>query len=410
MKLRFGMLALFGLVMITASAMAQHPLRGPEGSGDAAGPEQPLRPQMPTITPRTIRQVPAEEPPAPPSAPKPPFTLTPKEEAEVDRVLNQWEQRGREVKTFDCGFTRWTYDLVFNPPEPGKEPTPKFTDTGVIKYAAPDRGLFKVEKTLKDKKEQPVNNARSDHWMCDGKSVFQYDPTKKQVVEHKLPAELQGKAIANSKLPFLFGAEAKVLKDRYWIRIVTPADVKNQIWLEAYPRYQREAADFHHVLFVINTEGMSPYYLRLVQPNEKDYTSYQFFDIVVNDPLRLFKGDPFRPFTPLGWQLVPDNTPQKRAPDGASPPTGRRRPKIAGCEPRPSCSAGPAALAPLSDATEIAYTVDSVRAFCARGLLANVAGTQGVPSAWKASLPDDLSGHAIGPACRGTRSVRLLLS
>ena len=90
---------------------------------------------------------------------------------------------------------------------------------------------------------------------------------KKQVEEHRLPPELQGKAIANSPLPFLFGAEAQKLKQRYFIRIVTPPDVQDQIWLEAYPRFQQDAANFHHAQFVITTRGMSPFALMLVDPN-----------------------------------------------------------------------------------------------------------------------------------------------
>jgi hypothetical protein len=105
-------------------------------------------------------------------------------------------------------------------------------------------------------------------------------------------------------LPFVFGAEAKQLKERYWIRLITPAEEKNQIWLEAFPRHQQDAANFHHAQFIITTEKMEPYALKIIQPNAKDSTTYRFFDIVVNDPLRLFKGDPFRAFTPLGWQRI----------------------------------------------------------------------------------------------------------
>ena len=141
----------------------------------------------------------------------------------------------------------------------------------------------------------PIDDTRAEHWICDGKSIFEYSPAKKQLIEHKLPPELQGKAIANSPLPFLFGAEAKKLKQRYFIRIVTPPDVKDQIWLEAYPRFQQDAANFHHAHSLSPRKEMSPFALKLVQPNGKDYTVYQFYDIVVNDPLRLFKGDPFRP-------------------------------------------------------------------------------------------------------------------
>ena len=58
---------------------------------------------------------------------------------------------------------------------------------------------------------------------------------------------------------------------------------------------------------------MSPFALKLIQPNKKDYMVYQFFDIVVNDPLRLFKGDPFRAFTPLGWQRIVEEPPAAQA-------------------------------------------------------------------------------------------------
>ena len=147
------------------------------------------------------------------------------------------------------------------------------------------------------------------------------------MIEHKLPPELQGKAIADSPLPFLFGAEAQKLKQRYWIRIVTPPDVKDQIWLEAYPRYQQDAANFHHAaVHHHHARGCRRIALKLVQPNGKDYTAYQFFDIVVNDPLRLFKGDPFRAFTPLGWQKIVEEPP----PAAPSPPPAQRRPAVVG--------------------------------------------------------------------------------
>ena len=132
---------------------------------------------------------------------------------------------------------------------------------------------------------------------------------KEQVEEHRLPPELQGKAIANSPLPFLFGAEAQKLKQRYFIRIVTPQGVQDQIWLEAYPRYQQDAANFHHAQFVITIRGMSPFALMLVDSNGQGHTNYQFYDIVVNDPWAIFHGDPFAPFTPRGWQFIPDTTP-----------------------------------------------------------------------------------------------------
>jgi len=276
MRIGFSAFVLSGLLLVASGVEAQtHPLRGPEAA----------------------RQPPAA--PQAPQAPQPPFTLSPAEQAQVDRVLNLWEQRSGKIKTFDCRFKRWIYDVVFGPP--GRA---KFVELGVLKYAAPDRGLFRVETADKDGKEAPIDDARAEYWISDGKSIFEHRPARKQIVEHQLPPEMQGKAIANSPLPFLFGAEAQKLRERYWIRIITPADVKDQIWLEAHPRFQQEAANFHHAEFIIKTEDFSPFALKLIQPNEKDYMVYQFYDIVVNDPLRLFKGDPFRPYAPLGWQKI----------------------------------------------------------------------------------------------------------
>ncbi|MBU4270752.1 MAG: TIGR03009 domain-containing protein [Planctomycetes bacterium] len=301
---RIVAIVLLGFALMTAAAFAQtHPQRGPD---------QPVRPRLPTLERRASR-LPAAQRPAPPQPPRPPFTLTPQQEAQVDRVLNLWEQRNRKIKTFDCRFKRWIYDAVFQTPQPNQPLQPKYVESGVIKFATPDRGLFRLETTEKDGREVPIEDHRAEHWICDGKSIFEYDPVKRQVIEHKLPPEIQGKAIADSPLPFMFGSEAKTLKQRYFIRIVTPRDAKDQIWLEAYPRFQQDTANFHHAQFIIAAQGMSPFALRIVEPNGKSYGVYQFHDIVVNDPLKFFQGNPFRPHTPLGWQLVPDESPSAQA-------------------------------------------------------------------------------------------------
>lgn len=283
--------ALLGLVLPTSGALAQN--------YPNTAPNQPVQPRVPVLTPRA----PVQRPPVQPKQPSPPFTLSPQKKAEVNRVLDQWERRNKEIKTFDSQFKRWTYDVVF-----GKPDQAKFIELGVIKFAAPDRGLFRLDKEEKDGKEVPIDPARSEHWICDGKAVWEIDAKQKKVKEHKLPPELQGKAIANSPLPFLFGAEAQKLRQRYFIRIVTPPDVQGQIWLETYPRFQQDAANFHHAVFIINAQDMTPHALRLIQPNAKDYTVYQFYDIVVNDSWRFFKSNPFRPSVPLGWQMIPDTT------------------------------------------------------------------------------------------------------
>lgn len=300
MHARFVAFALLGLAFLSGLAMAQtQPMQG-------SGPDQPVQPQLPVLTQRAPQQ-PAE--PAAQQQPRPPFVLTPQQEAQTDEVLNRWEKHNATIKTFDCWFKRWIYDVVFGSPT-----QPKYIDLGEIKYAAPDRGAFNAKLTVKNGAEAPIEPARAERWISDGKSIFEFNATKKQLIEHKLPPELQGKSIADSPLPFMFGAEAKKLKDRYWIRLVTPMDVKNQIWLEAIPRYQQDAANFHRATFIIDiSRDMKPFGLEILQPNDKDFTRYQFYDAVVNDPLRLFKSDPFRPFTPLGWQKIVEEAPTAQA-------------------------------------------------------------------------------------------------
>jgi TIGR03009 family protein len=316
MPLRFIAYTVLGAILVVVSAFAQQyppPNNYSQPAGQyvsPAGPDQPVQPRLPTLVPRGGQ--PGAQPPARPQPP--PFVLTPQEQAQVEQILKMWEERNRKVKTFDCQFKRWDYDSVF-----GKPDQPKFVDLGVIKYAAPDKGMFRVDKTEKDGREVAIEDARAEHWVSDGKAIIKYDHVKRQMIVYKLPPERQGKAIADGPLPFLFGSTAEALKDRYFLRIITPRDLeRQQIWLEAYPRRLEDAGEFHHAQFIILAQGMSPSALKLFKTNGKDYIVYSFFDIVPNDPLRLFRGDPFRAVRPTGWQTVveePSSTQARRPPN-----------------------------------------------------------------------------------------------
>src|SRR6185437_5619461 len=134
-----------------------------------------------------------------------PFVLNVQEQNNVDLVLRQWQQTGAQVKTFECGFTVWTYNAAFGP-GPDK---PMRTENGVLRYAQPDKGMYKIESD------------GGEHWLCDGKAIYEFRYSTKQLIENRLPPQLQGKAIADGPLPFVFGIDANKLKQRYWIRIIT---------------------------------------------------------------------------------------------------------------------------------------------------------------------------------------------
>ncbi|MFZ5832261.1 MAG: TIGR03009 domain-containing protein [Planctomycetota bacterium] len=273
-------------------------------------PNQPVQPQLPTLERRE---------PAPAAAA---WQLPPQEQAEVDRVLQLWEQRSASIKTFECKFKRWTYDFVWGPKD-----KPQFEDLGIVKYAAPDKGLFRLDKSVVDGKETALDPSRGQHWVCDGQSIYDYHYPTKRVHQTPIPPELQGKAIAQSPLPFLFGSTAEDLRRRYFIRIVTPREeLGKQTWLHALPRYQQDARNFREAIFVLSNRDMQPQMLQIVDPSGKQKASYYFFDVVLNDPFGFFKGDPFRISMPdREWQLVldPAAQPPSTAPGQSMPQVGR---------------------------------------------------------------------------------------
>ena len=223
-----------------------------------------------------------------PAAPQVPFPpLSQAEQDYVNRVLDAWEKYGNNVKTFEAKFTLRTYGSVF---DNGQDPKPQ---VGTLKYGKPDKGYFEVEGTQPEK------------WICDGMSLFEYDHTKKEMVQHILPPEERGKSIQNGPLPFLFGSTAATLNRRYWIRAL-PSNSKTQIWLEAYPKFARDAADFYLARMIVNAKDMTPVGIQLLLPNRKTTKSYAFTDVIVNDrnPLKFFQGDPFNPKLPRGWTKV----------------------------------------------------------------------------------------------------------
>ncbi len=244
----------------------------------------------------------------------PPFMLTADEQKNVDCLLARWEQWNAGVKTFDCRFKRWTYDTVFGPPD-----QPKWVDLGEIKYAAPDHALYRIDKTENNGKEVPIEFCRAEQWISDGKALSEWSRAARQVTEYKLAPGGGGAVALDGPLtlgPFVvMGGKAEGLKEQYYLREVTPpGGPHDRICLEAYPRTGLLAASVHHLQIILRASDMSPYALRIVQPNGRDHIVYQFYDMAVNKPLT--PGDPFHPPIPKGWRKeiveLPLDPPAKR--------------------------------------------------------------------------------------------------
>ncbi|MCG8586332.1 MAG: hypothetical protein MI757_16615, partial [Pirellulales bacterium] len=219
------------------------------------------------------------------------------------------------------------FDGVFGPSDPNK---PKTTGKGRLIYTKPDKARYEVggvriyDGGTKKYKDDELS---AEFVVVNGKEVIAKNFRKKQVHVTELPKELQGKGIFYGPLPFVFGAKATDLERRYFMRLTTPeaAAKKGQIWLEAWPRYQADAANYKRVDLIIRASDMLPLAIQVHSPNGKNRTVYTF----ANQKIDPFKWNPFaddyKVRTPFGWKRFVEKPPTGAPRRAASPARTPRR-------------------------------------------------------------------------------------
>jgi TIGR03009 family protein len=223
--------------------------------------------------------------------------------------LTAWEARNAAVKTWSCDFYKWEYN-AFGPVGPSGDRLAFAESTGEIKYAMPDKGLFRVKESKQwnaqtSRYEQRPGDS-GEHWVCNGTSIYEFRHGDRQLRETKLPPEMRGKAISDGPLPFVFGAKADTLKKRYVMRLLpTPAGVTDQVWLEALPRTQADAANFSKVELILGARDLIPFAIRIYKPGGQDQDVYQFIQntSLIDKGLDLIR-DFSKPVTPLGYTFI----------------------------------------------------------------------------------------------------------
>jgi TIGR03009 family protein len=251
----------------------EQPRQEPPPQVQAPGQSESARPRAPQRTAERQQSAPAiprtsrlrNLPGVPqPRRPREPWVLSPQQEAELDLVLRGWEEKSGAIKTLTCEFTMLEYDpFTDKAGRPVGEPR---ESRGEIKYAEPDKGVFHVTK---QRKGDSIVAFEGEHWVCDGRALYEYDHKHKKLMERILPDELKGQAISNGPLPFLFGATAERMRQRYWLRLITPReDIGKKIWIEAVPKFQEDRANYERASIILNESDMLPSALQLKQPNE----------------------------------------------------------------------------------------------------------------------------------------------
>lgn len=273
------------------------------------------------------QQAPVQPLPGQQVKPLPPeFNLNAMQQAYLDQVLNSWQQESAKVTIFQCPFERWEYNKAFGP----GNGLPLNKNQGMLSYQKPDKGSFQItEVRVWENKPAPAGappgqpngdwvvqkDAIGEHWVCDGQNVYEYSHRQKKLIVRPIPPQLQGKAIVDGPLPFLFGAEAAKLKARYWMRAEQNQQDPNQIFLSALPRFAQDAADYKQVDVMLDRTRMMPTAIQVHLPNDDKHV--YIFDIAkadVNSYLQRIKSYFQAPRTPLGWERVVEAAPPQQPP------------------------------------------------------------------------------------------------
>ena len=200
----------------------------------------------------------------------------------------------------------------------------------MVKFATPDKGLFRVEKVQHLRKNGQAGDqwveqkdGYREHWVCDGKSVWEFDHQQRRLVERSLPPDVRGQRIIEGPLPFMFGAKADQIRQRFWIRPIWPERSKNEYWLELIPKTREDAVDFRKLKIVIAEHDYLPKGMILYHRNNAQ-TTFKFDARetnwnVVAQQLNIFYREFYKPQTPRGWEkiieptsTVPPAAPQNR--------------------------------------------------------------------------------------------------
>ena len=233
----------------------------------------------------------------------------------LDQLLAKWEGESQATKLLSCDFNRWHYDVGAAPGG-----VPATWAKGVVKYAAPDKGMFRVDtlkfyKGMKDGKPTYESDAKQfgEYWVCNGAEVLEFDRSKEECTIQQLPEQMRGQQILESPLPFVFNLDAKKIQERYWVREVPPPPGKAGIYLlEAWPKRQQDRSQYRFVQIAINADTFLPDDLVIYAPNFDPQTApvwdhYEFTEMKRNGlvaNLQQFMDGFIKVSPPRSWKVI----------------------------------------------------------------------------------------------------------
>ncbi|WP_235033149.1 TIGR03009 domain-containing protein [Rubripirellula obstinata] len=260
--------------------------------------------------------------------------ISPAAQQQLDQVLQNWQNQSNGTKTLDVKFLRFHYDAASAPLG-----VPANKSQGIIKYAAPDRGLIRVEQIVfyagmvaAKPDFKPAADRFGEHWVCNGKQLIEFDRNAKECRIQDLPPGMQGKNIISSPLPFVFNLDAAQLKQRYWVR-QTQAPAPDVILLEVWPKRGEDRAQYKMVQVALEAKTFQPKALVMYAPNfdaklAPVWDHYEFQEVKRNSLADNFQRFVTRNFIPekppSDWKILREEfaVPEEPAAQQAEGPNG----------------------------------------------------------------------------------------
>lgn len=212
---------------------------------------------------------------------------------QLDEFLARWEEFGRGVKRVSCNVHMREFDGVLQQ----NSKTPVAHTWGQFRFISPNKFLYHIKGEFVYTEQKPEGEWKEgqNEWMIvlNSKEFLQYDYKNKKIVAYPVVSEEQDMDLTmdNGQFPLFFVAKANVLKERFYLRIVTPESrQKTQVWIEAFPRYARDAQQFQSITVILGLKDLQPTYMRKIAVNGKSKTDLTFEDVQVNKGLWKIEG------------------------------------------------------------------------------------------------------------------------
>ena len=164
--------------------------------------------------------------------------MTREQEALLDQFLLRWEEFGKQIKRVACEVQIKEHDGGVFLRNTGNSKIPLSHTWGKFKFIAPNKLLYHVEgeyvyqpgASSDDEPKMEFKKGSGElKYVCDGKSWAEYDFRNRIVNVYPIPEDQWNMDLSmDGPFPLFFIANAKNLKNRFYMNLVTPKGRQDQ--------------------------------------------------------------------------------------------------------------------------------------------------------------------------------------